>query len=147
VNLGRKINEVDHTSNVSAPEFIFSTVPQYCPAEYSDEDSDFICSPTMELFILNIEDELIKGAMMKNSKFAKSVPSAPSLSSIDAVMEVSWKDCTTTSSETGSVSSVECAASVVLSDFDDVSNTRSTSVWAVKAESTCLSKQDRTVHR
>jgi len=148
VNLREKINKIAHTSHVPAPEFIHSIFPKNCPVEISDDLESFISSTTTELFRLNIQDELRKRAMMKNSKFAMSLPSAPSLSSIDAVMGISLRDCKPTLSETESVSSVEFAGRVVLPDiFDDVSNTCSTSVWSLNTESTCLSKQNCTPAR
>jgi len=90
---------------------------------------------------LDIQDELEKGGLMKNSKFEMCVPGSPSLSSIDTVMGTSMKECTPTLSETDNVSSVEYAGRFVFPDiYDDEFNTSSKSVWSLETESTSLSQ-------
>jgi len=83
------------------------------------------------------QDELEKEALMRKTMVGMSVPS--SLSSIDAIMGISMKECTPTLSGTETVSSVEYAGRFVLPDFFD-DDTRSTSVWSLETESTPLSQ-------
>jgi len=83
------------------------------------------------------QDELKKEALMRKTMVGMSVPS--SLSSIDAIMGMSMKECTPTLSGTETVSSVEYAGRFVLPDFYD-DDTRSTSVWSLETESTPLSQ-------
>jgi len=71
------------------------------------------------------QDELEKEALMRNTKFGMSVPS--SLSSVDAMMGMSMKDCTPSLSGSETVSSVEFAGRFVFPDFYD-DDTCSTSV-------------------
>jgi len=79
--------------------------------------------------------------MMKNSKFARSAPNSPSLSSIDAVMGMSTKECTPTLSETETVSSAEFAGRYVLPDISDHEfSTGSTSVWSLNSDTRSVSQ-------
>jgi len=70
-----------------------------------------------------------------------SAQNSPSLSSIEAVMGISTKECTPTISETENVSSAAFAGRYILPDISDHErSTGSTSVWSLNAESKSLSQ-------
>jgi len=138
MNLGGKINEIGRTLQVSMPEFV-SINPENRPVGLSDEDWERFVSSTTFDFLRWDQDELEKEALMRNTKFGMSVPS--SLSSVDALMGMSMKDCTPTLSGSETVSSVEFAGRFVLPDFYD-DDTCSTSVWSLNTESSSLSQQN-----
>jgi len=77
---------------------------------------------------------------VRNSRFSISAQISPSLSSIEAVMGISTKECTPTSSEAETVSSAAFAGRYILPDISNHErSTSETSVWSWDAESKSLS--------
>jgi hypothetical protein len=137
------MNEIARTLHMPLPEFI-NIVSKNRPLGISDEDWErYVSSVTMEFFKFGNHDEQEKEMLMKNLKFAMSAPNSPSLSSIDAVLGMSSKECTPSLSEIGTVSSAQFAGRFVLPDSSDhESSAGSTSVWSLNSESTSLSKKN-----